>query len=475
MKRFMLFAIFLTGMLAVLTAPASAQDNNGGDSASALQEDLNSAIGSLTNRIANVEKKEAMQIEIHGFAEEDVDYDTMTTGKNEYLPNIGLPRSGEANATAQMQQSMRNSRIDFLAKTNVDGWITKGYLEGDFLGASNTSEANLYVAPTFRIRHAYLDIQKDGWDIMAGQYWTLFGWNMDYVLASVQPQPIMGTMYERTPRLGVMKTMGDDAQVQIAVDAERPEQSISAYPNVDAGIRFVLNDWKGDFSYATGASKKVPLSIGISGTFRSYNVGNLNVGGTAGTTEAYGNNDYIQGKGIAVDAMIPIVPASDTDSPSLTASCEWMYGNGVADELNSFSGGVTTPYSLPSGITLADSGIMGEYTAGGAHISPAFGLIDTESYNAQIQIHLPKSIGTFFTFGYGEVFSDNIGTFLAYSAANAYNNDTNIFGNVMQDVTDNVRVAFEVDLATTHYLNTVANQSQSPQDTRLALGTWYRF
>jgi len=467
MKRsWMLFAIFLTGMLAVLTAPASAQDDKSGDSASALQEDLNTAIGSLTNRIATVEKKQSMEIEIHGFAEEDVDYDTAITGKNEYLPNVALPRANsEAGNTSQWQQSMRNSRIDFLAKTNVDGWMTKGYLEGDFLGFSNSPESNLYVAPTFRIRHAYLDVQKDGWDIMAGQYWTLYGWNMDYVLASVQPQPIMGTFYERTPRVGIMKTMGDDAQVQIALDAERPEQSDSGTPNIDAGLRFVLNDWKGDFSYATGASKKVPLSIGISGTFRTYTVGNVP---QAGVTVPYGTNTFIQGKGIAVDAMLPIVPAGDKDDVSLTGSCEWTYGNGVADELNSFNGGLVAPTGLSAGISMVDTGIMGNNVTG-----HGWALVDTLSYNGQLQFHLPKSIGTFFTVGYGEVFSDNIGTLTGAS----YNDDNNLFFNVMQDLTDNVRVAFEVDLAQTHYLNPVSAtlDDQTGQDTRLALGTWYRF
>ena len=184
-------------------------------------------------------------------------------------------------------------------------------------------------------------------------------------------------------------------------------------------------------------------------------------------TAQFGNNTYIQGKGIAVDAMLPIVPASDKDAPSLTASCEWTYGNGVADELNSFSGGITAP--TLSGVTLADSGIMGQYAAG------KFGLIDTNSYNAQIQFHFPKSIGTFITAGYGEVFSDNIGPFAA-TAASVYNDDSNIFANVMQDFTDNVRVAFEVDLAYTHYLAPAGpGLSQTAQNTRYALGTWYRF
>lgn len=467
MKRYLWFALFLAGTLAVLTAPASVKAAEGtDDSASALQEDVNTAIGSLTTRIAGVEKKQGMEIEIHGFEETDLTWDSVVTGKNEYLSNVAIPKNNtELGSTSQLQESVRNSRIDFLAKTTVDGWLTKGYLEGDFLGASNGSAdaSNLWVAPTFRIRHCYLDLQKDGWDFMSGQYWTLFGWNMDYVLASVQPQPIMGTVYERTPRIGIMKTMGDDAQIQIALDAERPEQSESGYPNVDAGIRFNLTDWKGDFTYATGATKKVPLSVGISGTVRNYSFGNIPVDNLAGNaaTVAYGDNVIIYGTGLAIDAMIPILPSNDKDDPSLTASCEWTYGSGIADELNGFTGGLTS-LTANGGITFGDAGIAGAYSAG------SYGLVDTLSYNAQVQFHFPKSFGTLVTGGYGEVFSDNVASF-----GGTYNDDNNIFVNVMQDCTDNIRFAVEMDLAQTHYISAAAGQVAN--DTRVALASWYRF
>lgn len=455
MKRFWLLALFMAGSLTVaLSAPAFA-DENGATAQDAL-EDVNSAIGGLSSRVSAVEKTQSLEIQIHGFAELDSIFDTETTGKQEYISNVALPRQGTlAGQSNQTQQSMRNSRFDFLAQTKVDGWLTKGYIEGDFLGASNTAEANLYVAPTFRIRHAYLDAQKDGWDFMAGQYWTLYGWNMDYVLASVQPQPIMGTFYERTPRVSVMKTMGDDAQVQIAVDAERPEQSESAYPNFNGGIRFLLNDWKGAFTYATGATKNVPLSVGISGTLRNY---------TNGATAAnnWTNTDYV-GKGVAVDVMIPILPASDKDDISMVISGECSASKGAADELNGFTGGISgTPgtYALDAGIAGMASGV--------------FALIDTQSVNGQLQFHFPKSWGTLFTVGYGEVFSDNIGDFTA-TASGVYNDDYNLFANIMQDVTPEVRLAVEFDDANTHYLSNVAKQTQIAVDNRVIVSTWYRF
>src|SRR5208282_2994988 len=110
------------------------------------------------------------------FAELDYIFDTEVTGMQENISNKALPiypgtaaQQSLAGQTAQTQFSPRNSRIDFLAHTTVDGWATKGYIEADFLGVANSAEANLYTAPTLRIRHCYTDLQKDGWDIMAGQ------------------------------------------------------------------------------------------------------------------------------------------------------------------------------------------------------------------------------------------------------------------------------------------------------------------
>ncbi len=460
MRRFLWLALLTAGTFAAALSTAVYADDEAAGS-SYMMEDMNTALGSMTNRLADVEKKQGAQIEIHGFAESDYITDSETTGMNEYISNKALAKQGTlAGQSEQTQFSLRNSRVDFLAKDTVGGWLTKGYVEGDFLGASNTAESNLYVAPTFRIRHAYLEALKDGWDIMAGQYWTLFGWNMDYVIASVQPQPVMGTFYERTPRLGVMKTLGDDFQVQIAVDAERPEESLSAYPNFNGGIRFLLSDWKGAFSYATGATKIVPLSLGISGTIRNYADG-------ATAANNWTNTNY-EGSGVAVDAMIPVLPATDNDDCSLVIAGECTMSKGAGDELNGWSGGAT-PVTAAGNEVIADSGIAGFKTVGGT-----FGLIDAQSWNAQLQFHFPKSWGTYVTGAYGEVYSDNIGTFTGAS----YNDDNNFIANIMQDVTNEVRVAIEYDFAQTHYLapyNTGKGLDNIAYDNRVLMSSWYRF
>jgi hypothetical protein len=466
MKRIWLLVLLMAGSLVALNIPVFA-DEASTDS----MEDVNAALGTLSNRVNTLEKK-GPSLEVHGFAELDYIFDdnimglgTEIIGDSAQVPHAG----GYQQNNGQAQFSPRNSRIDALSQTTVDGWATKGYVEGDFFGinfgangaavtsgsentATGGSELKEYTQPTFRLRHAYLDAQKDGWDIMAGQYWTLFGWNADNVLATVDVQPIMGTIYERTPRLGVMKTFGDDAQVQIAVDAERPEQAFSMVPNFNAGIRFKLNDWTSQFSYATGASKLVPLSVGISGTYRTYDY----LPTTAGAFKL----DSFAGQGVAVDAQIPVLTATDAnvkDNSTLILTGEWMIGEGVADALNGWNGGGE---STPTDMEGLDAGIVGSAT-GLTNL-----IIDDQSWNAQLQFHLPQSIGTYLTFGYGEVYSDNARRMTGAT----YNDDNGIFVNVVQDFTNNIRAGVEYARFQDNYLN-----NDYGVDHRIQLSTWYRF
>ncbi len=447
MKRIWLLVLLMAGSLVALKAPVFADETS-----TDAMEDVNSALGALSNRVNTLEKK-GPSVEVHGFAELDYIFDdtimglgTETIGSTAQIPHAG----GYQQNNGQAQFSARNSRLDALSKVTVDGWDTKGYVEGDFFGVTNTAENKEFTQPTFRLRHAYMEAQKDGWDIMAGQWWTLFGWNSDNVLATVDDAPIMGTIYERTPRLGLMKTFGDDFQTQIAVDAERPEEAFSTIPNFNGGIRFKLNDWQSQFAYATGGSKLVPLSVGISGTFRNYSY------------LPTGKIDFadVSSGGVAVDAQIPVLTATSAnvkDNPTLILTGEWMVGKGVADALNGWSGGGSASPAAYQGL---DAGIIG--TDGQVQGL----LIDDQSWNAQLQFHMPQSVGTYLTFGYGEVYSDNN----RLMTGSTYNDDNGLFVNVVQDFTDNVRAGIEWSRYQDNYLN-----NNYGVDHRLQLSTWYRF
>ena len=85
-----------------------------------------------------------------------IPYNTSTTG-----------HLSEANFTAQ------NSRIGFRVDSDVLGAKVLGYFEADFLG---NQPATVFVssnADTFRMRNVFVDVQKDGFEILGGQDWSL--------------------------------------------------------------------------------------------------------------------------------------------------------------------------------------------------------------------------------------------------------------------------------------------------------------
>jgi hypothetical protein len=490
-----LVALGLVALLATagLKADEASQPSDANQSAI---EDVNSALGALTNRMNALESKTGSGVEVHGFAEIDM-FNDDTQSFNETVGDgaVKLPNSSFAADNGSTQFSPRNSRIDVLGQTTVGGWKTKGYVEGDFLGfegsapaygstgagtndAGENTEYKFYTQPTFRLRHAYVDANNTdtGFEVLAGQWWSLFGWNMDYTLATVSDAPVMATLYERTPQLRIQENLGGgDWTLQLAGDMEKPEQAQSEAPNVNEGIRFMMNSWTGRFAGATSASKAVPFSIGISETNARYDWA---VSSTALSGETDSN---MWGSAVAVDALIPLLP-SDADGFSIVLGGETSSGAGDTDGFNGggFSGlkGLTPLGGAPAGAAVdsnLDPGVVGLDKANRVE------LVDIQSWNAQIQISLPRSVGTIFTAGYGSIFSPNDYLLVntpAFAANAVYNSDVNMFVNVMQDFTTNIRFALEYSEFATNYLSGVATEkgpNVTAYDHRVQLSSYYRF
>ena len=486
MKR-SLMSLLLALALVSLYVPAFAQDTS--DS----MEDVNSSLGALTNRVNALEKK-GPSVEIHGFVQADIINDS-TQSFNETVGDGAVKQNGSvAGDNGWTQFSERNSRFDFLAKDSVGGWDTKGYLELDLLGydpegygatsvstttggvastgngttnnlAADVTEYKFYTQPTVRLRHAYLQADSDGWTILAGQWWSLFGWNMDYVLSTVAEAPVMATLYQRTPQLRIMKTFGDatGAQLQLATDLEKADEVGGQMPNVNFGIRFLMNDFKARFCSSTGAAKLMPFSIGLSE--RNANIVWDNQ--TQGVGAGFNYNQNMWASAIAADVLLPVLPASEgKDDPSIVLTGEWTAGAGDVDQFNGggFNGGLNG-YTSANGHNI-DPGIMGGSLAAG------FQLVQIQSINAELQAYLPPSIGTIFTLGYGEIFSPNV-----IGVGGTWNDDKVMFVNVMQDLTKEMRVGLEYASFDTHYSPSFGgiNKFTDAVDNRVQLSTWYRF
>jgi len=470
MKRSWLLSLLLALTLVSLNMPAFAQSDS--------MEDMNAAIGSLTAKV-NALAKQGLAVEVHGFVQQDIINDS-TVGFAETVGNGTVAKDNAFGGdNGQTQMSERNSRFDFLAKQSFGGWDTKGYFELDLLGpglannyggAAGETEQKFYDQPIVRMRHAYLQADNDGWSILAGQYWSLFGWNMDYVLPTVTEAPVMGPLYYRVPQLRITKTFGSDkdTQIQLAADIERPDQLDSQVPNIDFGIRWVENDIKGQFCQSTGGQKLMPLSVGLG--IRNSLISWDSLASAGGNN--LNDNQSVWGSSVAADVLLPVVPASEgKDDVSCVIQGEWTYGAGDTDAFNGGNSFGLAAFAATAGTantTNLDPGIA-QLAAGN------FTLVQLESLTFSLQFSLPKSIGTIISLGRGELFSPNVNP----AAGATWNDDTCYFVNVMQDFTPSIRAGLEYSTYDTHYLAAFGGiggtQFNDAIDNRIQLSTWYRF
>jgi hypothetical protein len=354
---------------------------------------------------------------LYGFAEADNIYDT-TRSLNDLAGGTQIARAQtEAGQNPRFTMGVRNSRIGFRLKApEVSGGIrTSGQLEMDFLGtqlpvanngqAGTGSEAAYFTNPTFRVRHAYLKVETPIVDILAGQYWQLFGWQSSYQPNTVELQGVPGEVYSRTPQVRISKTVkADPVTFEIAVAAMRPVQRDSGAPDGEAGLRLALDSWTGVQTVGATGSQIAPLSLAVTGLLRHVAVDNFSAAPTYTNNLAMG--------AVAVDAFVPIIPGSkESKGNSFSFTGEFAHGSGFADMYTSTTGGVNFP-SLPPATaggtpgTFAadiDAGIVSYDSKGNLHP------IDWQSYMLGAQYYLPGMEGKLWVSGnYSHMFSDNI-------------------------------------------------------------------
>ncbi len=74
---------------------------------------------------------------------------------------------------SELNFSTQNSRIGFRVDSTVMGAKVLGYFEADFLGNQAASVFVTSNADTFRMRNIFADVEKNGFEILGGQDWSL--------------------------------------------------------------------------------------------------------------------------------------------------------------------------------------------------------------------------------------------------------------------------------------------------------------
>jgi hypothetical protein len=400
---------------------------------------------------------------LYGFAEADNIYDT-TRSFNDLAGGTQVARAEtQAGQNPRFQMGVRNSRIGFRLKApEVAGAIrTSAMLEMDFLGtqlpvgnsgqAYQGTEGAFFTNPTLRVRHANLKVETPIVDVLAGQYWQLFGWQSAYQPNTVEIQGVPGEIYSRTPQVRISKTIkAHPVTIELAVAAMRPVERDSGAPDGEAGLRLAIDSWTGVQTVGATGSQIAPFSVAVTGLLRHVAVDNYS------QTPTYTNS--LSMGAIAVDGFVPIIPGSlEHKGNTLSLTGEFATGSGFADMYTSTTGGAGFPaFAAPAGSPAGtastpfaadiDNGIV-TYDANGALHS-----IDWQSYMVGAQYYLPGLGGKMWLSGnYSHMFSDNMHL---YGTATKLTSVYDWFDvNVFVDPTPSIRVGAEYANFNTQYVD----------------------
>lgn len=292
----------------------------------------------------------------YGFLEFDAVHDSTQSYTTACPGYILLARPGtSAGDHGRTIVDARATRFGFkLAAPESEGMKATAVLEMDFFGnqlptnfgtsSSGLSEGATYTNPLLRLRHAAIKVETAYIDVLAGQYWQLFGWAPLYLPVTAQIPGIPGVSFGRNVQLRLSHTFKTaPLNVELAVAALRSPHRNSEYPDTQGGLRLILNGWTGvAASGATGgAFTEMTASLGVSGVYRRLKVGEF---AAAPTTR-----NSIDAGGISIDAFLPVIRSSLKDKGnSLNLTGNYTNGKGIADLFApGVMGGATFP-ALPN-------------------------------------------------------------------------------------------------------------------------------
>jgi hypothetical protein len=151
--------------------------------------------------------------------------------------NFGsIPYSGtQTGSIGETRLSPQNSRIGMRVDTGFKDYKVMGYWESDFLGQlGNPPNGGLAVSSNpyvFRLRLFWVDVQKNGWEFLAGQSWSLMTPNR----RGVSPLPgdlfysqdidvnyQLGLTWGRIPGFRGAYHWGDKASFALALENSEP-------------------------------------------------------------------------------------------------------------------------------------------------------------------------------------------------------------------------------------------------------------
>jgi hypothetical protein len=338
------------------------------------------------------EGSERWSVTLYGFIEADYIFDTTRSYDDAIGPTLVARSDTYAGTVGRSQFSVRNSRLGLLLNSpSVAGMKGSAVLEADFFGNQprGTSERLFFDSPAFRLRQAYVQLLSDYVDVVAGQTYALFGWQNYFFPCTLEFLGLPNQVFSRAVQLRLSHRfeLVGDFSLDIAAAAVRPGQRDSAVPDAQAGVRLSFNRWKGIATPGNVGTSALPLSVGVSGTLRQFKVNAFAPPPTQRSNSA-------TGWGVALDALVPLIPAAHADDRAnrLTFTGSFVTGTGIADLITA-GGGASFP-TLPNPAQAnppplytpnIDDGLVSFDTRGVVHT------IDWWALRVGLQYYLPPS------------------------------------------------------------------------------------
>ncbi len=226
-------------------------------------------------------------------------------------------------------------------------------------GNTPTTESSFLSSAAPRMRHAYVEMNTPIVDVMAGQGYHLFGWQPLFFPPTDSFLGVPNMVFDRRAQLRLTKRIETNpVNITIAAAATRSAQADSGIPDFTGGLLLQFNGWKGAHMLGPGQPKHDPLSIGVSGIYRQFNVNQFI--SNQGTPQTSPLDATAPGYGISIDALIPVIPVKDAKDKSngLTLTGSFVTGTGIGDL---YTGGLTGGANFPSP-NGPNGGFGGSYT-----------------------------------------------------------------------------------------------------------------
>ncbi|MBN1608979.1 MAG: hypothetical protein JW940_20295 [Polyangiaceae bacterium] len=350
-------------------------------------------------------------ITFFGFIEADFIHDTTRSYADSIGGSLVARKETYAGQVGRTQFSMRNTRIGLSFESPMIGGVKPtAVFQGDFFGNQpghppDIAESAYFDSPTFRARHAYFKLENDYVDVLVGQTYDLFGWQNYFFPCSAEFLGLPNQVFHRTTQLRLSHTFDlGSFSVDLAAAALRPVQRDSQFPDGNAGVRFSVDSWKGISTPGNVGTAAFPLSIGVSAVARQFRV-------NAFTPPPAQRSNRADGWGLALDGLIPVIPAESADDRGnrLTLVGGFVTGTGIADLITA-GGGATFP-TLPNPALAnpppiyspdIDDGLVTFDTVGVLHT------IDWQAFRVGLQYYVPPTGRVFVSLNYTQAYSKNI-------------------------------------------------------------------